>query len=332
MKSVLVALCGLVAPGFAHGLMSQRTMMWIIFASAYLAASAIALTVWASLLVVAIVIGSMVHAGWLHHRLRGRIRWSWLDPLLGFVAVVVVNITMRVFLVEAFKSPSTSMNPTLELGDHFFINKLSPSPSRGDIVVFRHPCQPHVDYVKRVVAVGGDTVEIRCTVVYVNGKPVARELLEDGSVCSYQDHRDDGMGRGGWHAVQCSRYRETLDDAVFEVFHDREQPARDGVASERGDIRDFPRDAITRSCANQDGPARDAPDQSPGKIVVTENAPTDRCKPFMHLVVPPDSVFTLGDNRSNSNDSRGWGVVPESYVKGRVSGRWFPIPRFGTIR
>jgi signal peptidase I len=328
MKSVLVALSGLVAPGFAHGLMGHRRTMWIALASAYLAAAAIALSVWFAWLVLAIVVASIVHAGLLHRRLGANVRYGWLDPVLAFASVVVLNVLLRMFVIEAFKSPSSSMSPTLALGDHFFINKLA-SVGRGDIVVFGHPCQPDRDWVKRVIAIGGDTVEVRCSVVHVNGAPLARELVEDGATCTYEDRFEDHTGGGEWVTRPCSRYRETVDGTTFEVFQEPDQPERDRAGTrDRPDPKDFPTEVVPRSCDGIGG----ASTAAPGKIVVTDNAPTNHCKPSMHLVVPPDSLFVLGDNRANSNDSRYWGVVPQSHVKGRVFGRWLPLSRFGGLR
>lgn len=328
VRGLLVALAGLVAPGFAQGLMRERKAQWIAFGAMAAAWVLLAWTVWAFLLVAAVFLGTAVDAAIRYRRLRGRIRWSWSDPLIGFGANVVLHAMLRVLAWEAFKAPSSSMNPTIEFGDHFMINKLAGAPSRGDILVFQQPCEPARDYVKRVIAVGGDTLEIRCTVVYVNGKPLARELLDDR--CTYQDYDDRGDG-GEWITRDCSRYRETVDGASYEIFHQRELPARTAEPSQDGDQGDFPIDSFPRNCSNAETVRGGATSQPPGSVVETSADP-DKCKLQRHFVVPEGTVFVLGDNRFNSNDSRYWGVVPVENVRGRVTGIWLPASRFGGVR
>jgi signal peptidase I len=106
----------------------------------------------------------------------------------AFVVAVILAILIRALLVQAFKIPSGSMIPTLLIGDHILVNKLLygiripftkarwpvlSKPDRGDVIVFVFPEDRTKDFIKRVVAVGGDTVEIKNKVVYINGKPVA---------------------------------------------------------------------------------------------------------------------------------------------------------------
>ena len=98
---------------------------------------------------------------------------------------ILLALFIRAFVVQAFKIPSGSMLPTLQIGDHIlvlkfiygvrmpFTNKvLIPvgEPERGDVIVFIYPVDPTKDFIKRVVAVGGDTVEVRNKVLYVNGQ------------------------------------------------------------------------------------------------------------------------------------------------------------------
>ncbi|MDR0476505.1 MAG: signal peptidase I [Desulfobulbaceae bacterium] len=98
--------------------------------------------------------------------------------------VVAAVLFINSFGVQAFKIPSGSMLPTLQIGDHLFVNRfiyglrlpftgklLVPisEPKRGDVVVFRFPKDPSTDYIKRVVGLPGDTVEIRDKLVYING-------------------------------------------------------------------------------------------------------------------------------------------------------------------
>jgi signal peptidase I len=80
---------------------------------------------------------------------------------------------VRIWLLEAFEVPAGSMLPTLLEGDHIMVRKLSPRVERGDVVVFRYPIDPKIDYVKRVVALGGDRIEVRGQEVIVNGRELA---------------------------------------------------------------------------------------------------------------------------------------------------------------
>jgi signal peptidase I len=329
VRVLLVALSALVAPGFAHALMRQRKPMWIAFGAMAVSILLWAFTAYGLLLSILIALATMVDAGLRYRRLRPKIRWSWLDPLIVFFANIVMQFATSALVVEAFKAPSTSMNPTLQIGDHFFINKLTRSPDRGDIITFRQPCEPERDYVKRVIALGGDKLEIRCNVVYINGTAVSRELVDRNA--TYEDLDMAGWGReAAWRTIDSSRYREILDGRSFEIFHDRELPARDDArkagTAPVGDVKDFPQDSTPRSCF--DGTR--TTDQSPGTVTVTAE-PGDPCKPHMHYVVPDDHVFVMGDNRANSNDSRYWGSVPISHIKGKVTGIWYPFAHVGGV-
>ena len=104
----------------------------------------------------------------------------------AFATALLLALLVRSFAVQAFKIPSGSMLPTLQVGDHILVNKfiygirlpfrgtlLIPvsMPRRGDVVVFEYPVDFSKDFIKRVVAVGGDVVQIRDKHVYVNGFP-----------------------------------------------------------------------------------------------------------------------------------------------------------------
>jgi signal peptidase I len=111
----------------------------------------------------------------------------------AFVVAVILAILIRALFVQAFKIPSSSMEPTLLVGDHILVNKFIyglripftderwpkfKDPKSGDVIVFTYPEDRTKDFIKRVVAVGGDTVEIRDKRVYINGKEQANPHAE----------------------------------------------------------------------------------------------------------------------------------------------------------
>jgi signal peptidase I len=105
----------------------------------------------------------------------------------AIIMALILALFIRTFIVQAFKIPSGSMIPTLEIGDHILVNKLSyglripfleryllqyASPQRNDVVVFIYPEDRSKDFIRRVSAVAGDTVEVRSKKVFINGKQV----------------------------------------------------------------------------------------------------------------------------------------------------------------
>jgi signal peptidase I len=257
---------------------------------------------------------------------RGR-----LGLVLGGVgALVVVFVLTRAYYLEAFRIPSGSQIPTLQIGDHLFINKLSyrlGAPERGDMVVFVHPCEPDKDFVERVVALGGDTVELRCDVLHVNG--VAAPTRPSPGECRYWDVD----ARGQWEERGCSRYTETVGEVEHTIVYGADRPEHDRERSAAGPgdharvagDHDFPDDRVP-SCQDMGGGEGGADKRPAGRI---EDAPpgsgggAGACRPQRRYRVPAGHVFTLGENRDNSSDSRVWGPVPVENIKGRVFGIWW---------
>jgi signal peptidase I len=105
----------------------------------------------------------------------------------AFLIAILLALVIRTFVVQAFKIPSGSMLPTLQIGDHLLVNKFLywfTDPQRGDVIVFKFPQDEARDFIKRVIALPGDKVEVRGKRVYVNDKPVQE---------SYAVHLDPSM-------------------------------------------------------------------------------------------------------------------------------------------
>ncbi len=127
---------------------------------------------------------------------RGRVLMQpwWLDWTAGLFPVIAIVFVLRSFLFEPFKIPSGSMIPTLLVGDLILVNKFTygvrlpvinkkiietSGPERGDVMVFRYPPQPNLDYIKRVVGVPGDEVAYMNKRLTINGQPVETTGLPD---------------------------------------------------------------------------------------------------------------------------------------------------------
>ncbi|MFO8113370.1 MAG: signal peptidase I [Desulfosalsimonadaceae bacterium] len=116
-------------------------------------------------------------------RKKSRLR----ENVEAILIAILLALFIRTFIVQAFKIPSGSMKPTLQIGDHILVNKFTYGvdlpftdvtiipggrPERGDIIVFEYPVEPDKDFIKRVIGIPGDVVEIRDKTVYVNGEPI----------------------------------------------------------------------------------------------------------------------------------------------------------------
>jgi len=166
----------------------------------------------------------------------------------AILIAVFLALFIRTFIVQAFKIPSGSMKETLQIGDHILVNKfiygvkipfvqktLIPikEPRREDIIVFKYPENPKLDFIKRVIGVEGDVIEIKNKKLYVNSKRMDRQ-----------------------YAVFMDSY------TIPSVYNKRDS--------------------------------------------------------FGPVTVPQNALFVMGDNRDNSKDSRFWGFVDFSAVKGKA--------------
>jgi len=202
--------------------------------------------------------------------------WLW-DLVKTWGPALLAVFVIRSVVAEPFRIPSGSMIPTLEIGDFILVNKFAyglrfpftalrlvsvGEPRRGDVIVFRYPEDPSLDYIKRIVGLPGDEIMVRDNVLHVNGVAVDKRFV------SRYSFRDD-----------------TCDSSTARLYDEQ-------------------LDAVQHAILNADASV----------MALAEYGPA---------VVPPDTVFVMGDNRDNSSDSRRWGPVPRSYIKGRAMVIWF---------
>ncbi len=169
------------------------------------------------------------------------------------VVAVILALFMRTFVVQAFKIPTGSMEPNLLIGDHLLVNKFVFAPTvsraeravlpsadirRGDIVVFKYPEDPERDFIKRVIGLSGETIELRDRRILVNGR--------------------------------------AIDEPYSHYL------------------------------------------QLPQGVTAGESPQDDVRVRYGPVLVPAGSVFVMGDNRDNSQDSRYWGFLPKDNIKGKA--------------
>lgn len=119
------------------------------------------------------------------------------DYFFAIAGAALFAILLRVFVIEAFRIPTDFMAPVLVPGDLIFVNKLDRVPHRGDVVVFSFPNDPTKDYIKRVIGIEGDSVEIRGGQVYLNGKPVSKPV-DARSPDVFEEELDGHRYSVGW--------------------------------------------------------------------------------------------------------------------------------------
>ena len=234
----------------------------------------------------------------------------WLDWTAGLFPVILVVFVLRSFLFEPFKIPSGSMIPTLWVGDLILVNKFhygvrlpvintqvtaGEPVRRGDVMVFRYPPKPSLDYIKRVVGVPGDEVAYLNKQLSINGKVVAKANLPDffeQDSLSYIKQFQETFPVGASPS-------EMTNTKAVRLLNNAERPAF--IAG----TEDFP---FKNQCS-----------YSVEGVV---------CK------VPPGHFFMMGDNRDNSLDSRYWGFVPEANIVGKAILVWMnfsSLKRIGAI-
>lgn len=162
-----------------------------------------------------------------------------LEYIEALLVAFVLAMFIRTFVVQAYKIPSGSMLETLQIGDHLLVNKFlygvklpfthkyiidGSSPKRGDIIVFEYPNNPSIDYIKRIVGVPGDVIEVRDKQLYRNGEKVEESYIRHSEGTTVQPGVRDNFGpvtvpEGKYFAMGDNR--DDSQDSRFWGFVDR---------------------------------------------------------------------------------------------------------------
>jgi signal peptidase I len=219
---------------------------------------------------------------------------AWIEYSGSFFPVIALVFFLRSFLYEPFKIPSSSMVPTLQIGDLILVNKYTygirlpivnkkiieiNDPQRGDVMVFKYPKDPSLDYIKRVIGIPGDKILYKNKRLSVNGKELSYEPLTD-----YLDEE---------RLTYYKQYLENLSGSAHKILVDDRAP----------------------------------PYISPPRVFPQHELCTYNLEGFA-CTVPAGHYFMMGDNRDNSEDSRYWGFVPDKNIVGKAFFVWM---NFGNL-
>lgn len=239
---------------------------------------------------------------------KARVAANGAEPVLieyarSFFPIIVVVLLVRSFLFEPFRIPSDSMMPTLLDGDFIFVNKFAyglklpvintkivpvGDPQRGDVIVFRTPKDPSVNFIKRLVALPGDHVVVKGDAITINGTPVPVH------------------GTGLF-----------VEDACYEEF----QEGLEHIGSHEHRIMYCPGQLDRRSCGGRRT-------LNHCMVNPVTDGPLHGGTQDFETTVPPGYYFFMGDNRDNSADSRfkdALGLVPEANLVGKAVRIWLNI-------
>jgi signal peptidase I len=253
----------------------------------------------------------------------------------SFFPIILIVLAVRSFLFEPFRIPSDSMMPTLLDGDFIFVSKFAYGlrlpvlnrkiletgvPVRGDVIVFRKPSEPSVNYIKRLVGLPGDRIEVRGDAVWVNGEEM--KARDDGLYTEDECYRDFHQGV------------EELGTLAHRIMY---CPAVPRTVSPK-DSHGNPRLEGSSCSAKREfhacdaAPTHAAPSDDEqwqprvGEVCEEPPAGVHDVRRACFYEVPPGNYFFMGDDRDNSADSRyGLGFVPEGNLVGKAVRIWLNI-------
>lgn len=248
---------------------------------------------------------------------------GWLETGASLFPVLAIVLVVRSFIYEPFQIPSGSMMPTLLIGDFILVEKFAygikdplyrktlletSHPERGDVVVFKYPHDPRIDYIKRAVGLPGDKITYDSVAKELtiqpgcpsgqgceNRLPVTYSSVEPSDFVQTFARRNGGevsngffqlpLGESRENGIRLTERKETLDEVSHRIL-------MVPIAQEQPEMYY----------------------QQPGQPPAT-------------WIVPPGQYFMMGDNRDNSADSRFWGFVPEANLVGKAVAIWMSFKK-----
>ncbi|MCE5323378.1 signal peptidase I [bacterium] len=236
------------------------------------------------------------------------------------LAIGIVFLLIRPFLAQAFYIPSASMVPTFQVNDRILVNKLIyrvREPMRGDVVVFKSPRSAGhdgADYIKRVIAIPGDSVRVTAGYALI------------GHIPFYHDDLRDAIARCGKEEDECS---VKLDGD--KIFANGKLVSKTSVAAAMGkpgaSVKIVPgRVYLNGKPLDESYTSEDADQPYPNELTPRDWVGTDRGGKQI-VKIPKGRLLVMGDNRNFSDDSRRWGLLDRRRVQGKAMFIFWPFNR-----
>ena len=234
---------------------------------------------------------------------------SSLFPVLAFVLI------LRSFVFEPFQIPSGSMEPTLRVGDFLVVEKYAygikdpvfqntlietGKPQRGDIVVFKAPPEPNIDYIKRIIGTPGDQIR------YSDAERTLEiTYARDGKIC-YENC-----------VTKKFEYSKPVSDSDFSIITGQDRSGKP-IYSEIRPLRLTEKGDVSHDIHW---------DPEPPLNMYMYKGYSNQRDYTTEWIVPEGQYFVMGDNRNHSADSRFWGFVPEKNIVGKASYIWLSLDK-----
>lgn len=260
------------------------------------------------------------------------------------VSALIMALIIRALFVQAYKIPTGSMEPTLlgseqsrnhpsRIGDHLLVEKLTYGMllpftdirlpgirkiRRGDIVVFKYPYEPKKDYIKRVIGLPGEILQINNKQVYINGKKIEEPWLRFGNkhYNSGMTHSEEDSTRDNFGPVIIPKKGDII------TFNNDKIYINDKFIYNKKIISYYSKEIVKQYLSLYNVSTHTKEETKKNQQII----------PNKKYIITHDCYFVMGDNRDNSADSRLWGFLSYQYITGKPLIKYFPPTRMGLIK